>query len=414
MSGRRVAVFFPQCPWPVRSGAHRRCMDLLDGFVAMGWDVRLLSTDLFDHGRWSEESATGLAARGIRAVVHPGRDSGDHRRERWSARLARWGISERDPFADPHLCPPSLRSWFRRELEAWRPDLALVNYAWWTPLGKILAGMGIPRILEIHDLVTLNARLSDPLQRILGWEPRTPGEVSEAVFTPPAPDLEASEEEYRVLASWPVISSISAAEAVRVASACPGSRVVHVPPAVELPSRIASLDGHALFPTGPNLFNLQGIHLLAARILPRVLATRADFTIDISGHCCASVRQAPGLRPLGFVADFAGLLSGARFLVSPVRGGTGLQLKVLEGMAAGVPAVCLPGPYQEVPVADGIDGVRAESVEVFADACARLWSDVAERRRLGEAARATVAERHSRSAQLGAMRRLVAAAGLEP
>jgi glycosyltransferase involved in cell wall biosynthesis len=319
-----------------------------------------------------------------------------------------------DPFADPHLCPPSLHNWFRRELEGSRPDLALVNYAWWTPLGQILAKMGIPRILEIHDLVTLNARLSEPLQQILGWEPRAAGDVPDAVFAPSPLGLEADAAEYRVLAKWPVISSISAAEAARVASACPGSRVVHVPPAVDLPERTSSLDGAALFPTGPNLFNLQGIHLLASRILPRVLAAHDDFVVDISGHCCASVRQAPGVRPLGFVSDFAGLLSGARFLVSPVRGGTGLQLKVLEGMAAGVPAICLPGPYQEVPVFDGIDGVRAESVEAFADGCARLWSDVTERRRLGEAARAAVAERHSRSAQLGAMRNLVVAAGLEP
>jgi len=389
-------------------------MDLLEGFVAMGWDVCLFSTDLFEHGRWSADSATGLAARGIRCSVHPGRDAGDERAERWAGRLRRWGLSRPDPFADPHLCPPSLRSWFRRGIEKERPDLALVNYAWWTPLGQILSKMGIPRILEIHDLVTLNSRLAAPLQQGLGWDARLAGAVDEVVFAPPVPGLEADAAEYRVLSGWPVVSSISRAEAVRVSAACPGSRVVHVPPAVDLPERVSSLDGAALFPTGPNLFNLQGVHLLAGRILPRVLAGRGDFAVEVSGHCCSSVREVPGLRLLGFVPDFAELLSRSRFLVSPVRGGTGLQLKVLEGMAAGVPAVCLPGPYQEVPVVDGEDGIRADSVEAFADACARMWGDRAERRRLGEGARAAVAERHSRQAQLGAMRRLVEAAGLEP
>lgn len=412
MSRRRLAVFFPQCPWPVRSGAHRRCMDLLDGFVAMGWEVVLLSTDLFDHGRWSSASVADLAARGIRATVHPGRDAGDHRAERWAGRFARWGLARKDAFDDPHLCPPSLRSWFRREIESLRPDLALVNYAWWTPLGRILSRMGVPRILEIHDLVTLNARVSAPLQRDLGWEVRDAGSVPEDLLAPPIDGLEPEAAEYRALSEWPVISSISATEAVRVAAACPGTRVVHVPPAVDMSDRVSSLEGAALFPTGPNLFNLQGIHLLAARVLPRVAPGCGEFRIDVSGHCCASVRGIHGMRLLGFVPDFGDLLSRTRFLVSPVRGGTGLQLKVLEGMAAGVPAICLPGPYQEVPVVDGVDGIRAESPEAFADACVRLWNDPVERRRLGESARAAVAERHSRAAQLGAMRRLVEAAGL--
>jgi len=388
-------------------------MDIVESFLAMGWSVRLLSTDLFEHGRWTDSSIAALAAKGVECRIFQQRSPGDHRRERWEARLDRWGIRKSDPFANPHLCPPSLLSWFEREVMSQATDLVLVTFVWWTPLGGILSKLRVPRILEIQDLVTLNARQAAPLEAAMGWRWREAGDLPPHLLAESATQVaDAERGEYRALSKWPAISSISGVESLRIAAACPGSKVVHVPSAMDLPERTSNLEGLPVFPTGPNLFNLQGLHLLAAQVMPRILSGCPDAQVRITGHCCGHVGASKGLELSGFVDDFPGLLRDSRFLVSPVRGGTGLQLKILEGMAFGLPAVTLPGPFQEVPVTDGVDGFRASGTDEFADACLRLWHDKSLRIRMGEAARESVRDRHSRDRQIIALGELIRIAGI--
>jgi len=110
----------------------------------------------------------------------------------------------------------------------------------------------------------------------------------------------------------------------------------------------------------------------------------------------AGARPAPAVRRLGRlpgvelraeVPDLAPYLNAARVAIAPMRTGSGVPMKVLEAMAAGVPAVVHPwaaaglaeGAASAVPVAEG----AAAWVEVLA----RLLRDAKAAGELGERGR---------------------------
>ena len=75
----------------------------------------------------------------------------------------------------------------------------------------------------------------------------------------------------------------------------------------------------------------------------------------------------------------------------------GISNAVLEAMACGLPVVTTDCGGMQEAVTDGVDGmiVRTRDVTGMAAALERLASDLRLRRRLGEAARATVSKRFS-------------------
>jgi glycosyltransferase involved in cell wall biosynthesis len=75
----------------------------------------------------------------------------------------------------------------------------------------------------------------------------------------------------------------------------------------------------------------------------------------------------------------------------------GLPLAILEAMAAGLPVVATAVSGNPEAVEDGTTGVlvRPESADALAETLIALLADPERRRRMGEAARARVAERFS-------------------
>jgi glycosyltransferase involved in cell wall biosynthesis len=89
------------------------------------------------------------------------------------------------------------------------------------------------------------------------------------------------------------------------------------------------------------------------------------------------------------------LYNSARFLVCPVFGGTGQQVKVVEAMAHGVPAVALRVAADRSPIQHEVNGMIANNAEEFAEHVLRLWKDPKLCAQLGDAARKTVAQEFS-------------------
>jgi glycosyltransferase involved in cell wall biosynthesis len=89
------------------------------------------------------------------------------------------------------------------------------------------------------------------------------------------------------------------------------------------------------------------------------------------------------------------LISGARVAVAPMAYGVGIQNKVLEAMACGVP--CVATPAAAAGFSDGADGclVLEQSPALFARRVAELLLDAREAERLGRAGQAYVRARHS-------------------
>jgi glycosyltransferase involved in cell wall biosynthesis len=89
------------------------------------------------------------------------------------------------------------------------------------------------------------------------------------------------------------------------------------------------------------------------------------------------------------------LISGARVAVAPMAYGVGIQNKVLESMACGVP--CVATPAAAAGFSDGAEGclVLEQSPALFARRVAELLLDDREAERLGRAGQGYVRARHS-------------------
>jgi glycosyltransferase involved in cell wall biosynthesis len=159
---------------------------------------------------------------------------------------------------------------------------------------------------------------------------------------------------------------------------------------------------------------IEGVRLARAR------GAAAELILAGDGPEAAALGEAAGagaFGPVGFVGPVRGpdkmaLLSWADVLALPSYS-EGLPYALLEGMAAGVPAIATRvGAIPEV-VADGVNGLLLEphSPQAIAAAIRTLGDDRAALARMGEASRATIAARYSIRRLAGEMRALYASIG---
>ena len=411
MNPRRVLAFYEDIPFPPTSGATRRVWQMLSGLQTLGAQVRFLSTDAF---RFRAPRHEQLAA--MRGVCVDETDcyrtpAAHNFVRRAATRLAQAAGRPGLRFDSRWLTFPRMRRWFGAHAAAFRPDLILFFYANWH---RLLAGLppeqaGVPRWLDAIDLLTLHDQFFTAVIARLPPGPDAPvdPELLRGDFFA-SRRLKPSPEEFRVHDRFDRTIAITEAEASVIrAHTC--HTVVHCLPMTEEPRELGNTwAGPALFTTGEAVLNRQGGLWFIHRVLPELHATAADFALDITGDTGRLLPMAEGVTPRGFVADLDALYRGAAFLVCPVLGGTGQLVKVVQAMAAGLPAVVLRQNAHRVPVTHEHDGLLVDDAAGFATACARLWRDRALCRRLGVAARETVRSHFSGSVLESGLRALSA------
>ena len=92
------------------------------------------------------------------------------------------------------------------------------------------------------------------------------------------------------------------------------------------------------------------------------------------------LRRLDGIRVVGEVPDIRSFLLRADVSVAPMRIARGVQNKVLEAMAMGVPVVATPAAIQGIEVDDGQEVLIGSNPEEFARQVVRLLNDVELRR----------------------------------
>jgi Glycosyltransferase len=144
------------------------------------------------------------------------------------------------------------------------------------------------------------------------------------------------------------------------------------------------------------------------KVLPRVLRRAPSFLLKVTGSFpFKTPLAAAGVTLSGFVPDLKPVYESARFFVCPVFGGTGQQIKIVEAMAHGLPVVALRFAAERSPVRHEVNGLIADNAEQFAEHTVRLWNDAALCRRLGDAARETVASEFSSDRLTDALSRIL-------
>ncbi len=407
---KRALVFVPHKPWPPKFGAHRRYLETIAGLKTLGFYITLASSDFSTDCKWEPEDKDGLKSWVDEIHVHQSTIEDYkfiHRLKSFYdldysiiPALRKFNlIRERESsLRSRRHTLPSMRRWFKQLVEETKPDLIFMNYAFWDPLVDHQKWRSVTRIMETIDLLSLNRRMSQALEKSLPAPPINPAEVPDHVVQEDFFEklkLTVDPEEFRIYDQYDYTIAISQQEAAIIENNTSQTQVVYIPMTQE-PVQIANdYSGPALFPTGPNHYNTQGYLYFVKRVLPHVRVKDPSFCLQMTGHCSSQVLPAEGIQLSGFVPNLEALYKSARFLVCPVFGGTGQQVKVVEAMAHGVPAVALRVAAARSPMQHEVNGMIADSAEEFAEYVLRLWRDPELCAQLGEAARRTIAREFS-------------------
>lgn len=146
--------------------------------------------------------------------------------------------------------------------------------------------------------------------------------------------------------------------------------------------------------------NIDAVQWFAGEVLPLVARKRpeAEFLVVGNNPPAAVRRLARGpsrVTVTGHVPDVKEYLSSARVAVVPLRIARGIQNKVLEAMAAGVPVVATPAAAKGVDAKPGVDFLVAGGAEEFSSHVIRLLEDDRLRTQMAASAIGRVRERYN-------------------
>lgn len=144
--------------------------------------------------------------------------------------------------------------------------------------------------------------------------------------------------------------------------------------------------------------NADAVAFFAQEILPRVRAQIPGTRFEIVGRDPSSavrrLASLPGVTVTGGVPDVRPYLGHASLAVAPFRIARGVQNKVLEAMASGLPVVGTQLAFQGLTARDA-DGVRvADSADAFAGEVIGLLRNPELRTELGQRGRRYVEQNH--------------------
>ncbi len=103
----------------------------------------------------------------------------------------------------------------------------------------------------------------------------------------------------------------------------------------------------------------------------------------------------PGIVTVGYVTDLEDVYRTSIAMIAPILGGSGVRMKLLESMRAGMPTVTTRDGAAGLAVVDGIEMSIADEPQAFADAVIRLLSDKDLRDRFRVAGYAYLEANHS-------------------
>jgi sugar transferase (PEP-CTERM/EpsH1 system associated) len=159
--------------------------------------------------------------------------------------------------------------------------------------------------------------------------------------------------------------------------------------------------------------NVDAVVWFCDKVLPIVQLQMPEASLTICGsRPVAAVRRLAnrrGVTVTGRVPDTRPYLDGAEVFVAPMRMARGIQNKLLEALAMGLPCVASAAAAAGTVVEDGEGILAADDPEEFAGHVVRLLRDGAFRAAMASKARAAAEANYRWEAQLACLDRVIAA-----
>lgn len=199
--------------------------------------------------------------------------------------------------------------------------------------------------------------------------------------------------EFELLGAADVVLAIQREEADVVAAQQGPERVIVVPMAVKQVDATQPGDGRTVMFVGSNtLPNADAVEWLLSEIWPKVVQGCKRARLMVAGSVCQAVRpHGSEVHFLGRVDRLSDLYRDAAVVVSPLRSGSGLKVKLVEALAHGKAMVGTSVTFQGVEHLAGTAALRTDDADSFAALIIKLLDDEHERRAQGEKALAAAA-----------------------
>ena len=358
----RILYLTHRLPYAPDRGDRIRAYHTLRALSAQA-DVHLVS---LVHDRDEERRALSLRDAGMRVttVMVP--------RLRNMARAVAL-LPSRQPLTHLLLHAPAARARIASICRRWRPDAALVYCSGMAPLAMAAPLDGIPFVLDMVDVDSAKwiayARTSRaPLRWVYAREAKCLARFEAAAARRAHATLVVTER-----------------ERLDLAAIAPGADIRVIGNGIDLdsfrpaggPSAIPRLVFTGVFNYRPNE---RGAVWFAREVWPAVCTARPDARLTLVGANPTPAIRAlsaadPTIEVTGTVADVRPWLWSASVAVAPLLEARGVQNKVLEALAAGVPMVTTPAVAAGLPDA-ALPGCR---VTADPDEYARLVIDLLSR-----------------------------------
>jgi glycosyltransferase involved in cell wall biosynthesis len=277
--------------------------------------------------------------------------------------LARLGTPDRPPTGGPWSLArpePGAAAWAAGQVARLAPDWVIAHYFNAAEVFDRLPA-GPSKAILLHDVFALRAESLAALGR--------------------APDFDTGmiARETTAFRAADAVLAIKAEEAAHVARVAPGTATVPLPHAVDIPEGdlAAPRPPVAVFVGSVNRPNVDALAWLLAEIWPAVRRRHPDARLRVIGRVAAS-HEGPwpaGAEPVGFVADLATEYAAAAAVLAPIRFGSGVKIKLVEGLAHGLPGIATPVgaeglaalPSRVLRIAGSAEGFAAAVAEVLAN-----------------------------------------------
>jgi glycosyltransferase involved in cell wall biosynthesis len=251
---------------------------------------------------------------------------------------------------------------------------------------------GVPRVLEMTDAISMNmARAAEHpnLRSLRYWLYRIEARRTRRY-------------ERLVAERFDLVSLISRVDRDHVfPSAELACRVLVVPngahPAPQI--SIGTTANVVFIGNVRSLQNRDALRYFVNDILPAVRSVRPDVRLRVIGpvpaHEASRLRRCAGVDILGEVPSVSQALNGAALGVCPVRIGAGMQNKLLDYLAHGLPAITSAVGLEGLDAQPGRHLLLAESTQQWVDQVLRVLADRELSKRLGTAGRQLVRAQYS-------------------
>lgn len=153
--------------------------------------------------------------------------------------------------------------------------------------------------------------------------------------------------------------------------------------------------------------NIEGLEWFVHHVWPRIRRTIPEARLTIAGRAPGervyALQSAEGVEVKGPVESASEFLQSVDVVIAPVLSGSGIRMKLLEGMANGCAIVTTSSGAEGLPLMSGYQLLIADDPAAYAQSCVMLIQDPHRARTIGEHGRQLISEQFSWDSSMRAL-----------